>query len=240
MIRVTIYNEFTHERSDENVAKLYPNGIHGTLKAFLENDEVQVRCFTLDTVEEITPEVLKETDVMLWWGHVSHRQVPDSVAAAVRDAVLSGMGMIFLHSAHESKPFMLLMGTGCHVNWREDGDMERLWTVMPSHPIAQGVDPCVILPNEETYGEPFGIPQPDELIFIGWYDGGEVFRSGCTFRRGNGKIFYLQPGHETFPIYYDPNIQRIITNAVQWAKPDFRSDGCLSSHHCERPNGKRD
>ena len=240
MIRITIYNEYHHERQDEAIAKIYPGGIHGALKSFLEDDEIQVRCFTLDTVNKITEKVLKETDVMIWWGHICHHLVPNRVAERVRNAVLGGMGIIFLHSAHESKPFSLLMGTGCHLHWREDGDMERLWTIMPSHPIAQGVDPCVILPKEETYAEPFGIPQPDELIFIGWYDGGNVFRSGCTFKRGNGKIFYFQPGHESFPIYYDANIQRIIRNAVYWAKPDYRSDDCLTSHWFERPNGKKE
>ena len=52
-----------------------------------------------------------------------------------------------------------------------------------------------------------------------FFSGGEVFRSGCTFTRGWGKIFYFQPGHEEYPIYFNPQIQRIITNAVRWAAP---------------------
>ena len=240
MKRITIYNEYVHEKTEPEIAKIYPEGIHGQLRSFLLDEETQVRCFTLDTVDEITDEVLQDTDVMLWWGHMRHGEVPMEVAQRVRDAVLSGMGIIFLHSAHESRPFSLLMGTGCHLQWREDGDMERLWVVDPSHPIARGVEPCIVIPHEETYGEPFGIPQPDELIFIGWYDGGNVFRSGCTFHRGYGKIFYFQPGHETFPIYYDANIQKIIRNAVDWAMPVYRSGDVLVSHHMERPEGQKE
>ncbi|MBR5383005.1 MAG: ThuA domain-containing protein, partial [Clostridia bacterium] len=188
----------------------------------------------LDTVNEITDEVLRETDVMLWWGHKRHDAVPDEVAARVRNAVQNGMGIIFLHSAHHSKPFRLMMGTCCHLTWREDGDMERVWTVKPAHPIAEGIGRYFELPHDETYGEPFGIPEPDEVVFIGWYEGGEVFRSGCTFHRDYGKIFYFQPGHETYPVYYDKNVQTIIRNAVYWAKPAFRLPE-LSCPHVKKP-----
>ena len=60
----------------------------------------------------------------------------------------------------------------------------------------------------------------DNLVFISWHPGGEVFRSGCCFVRG-GRIFYFQPGHETFPIYYQPEIQTVITNAVRWVAPTY-------------------
>ena len=83
----------------------------------------------------------------------------------------------------------------------------------------RGLGDHIVLEHEETYGEHFEIPQPDELIFISWFEGGEVFRSGCTFTRGKGHIFYFQPGHETFPIYHQPDIQKVITNAVRWAAP---------------------
>ena len=62
------------------------------------------------------------------------------------------------------------------------------------------------------YGEFFDIPKPDELVFIGGFSGGEVFRSGCVWNRGYGKVFYFQPGHETYRSYYDPDIRRIIQN----------------------------
>ena len=230
MIRVTIYNEFLHEREIEKVRAVYPNGIHEAIAGFLRSDEISVRSFTLDNVNEITDQVLAETDVMIWWGHMRHQDVPDEVAQRVRNAVQCGMGIIFLHSGHHSKPFRLLMGTSCNLTWREDGDMERIWTVSPSHPIAKGVGRYFELPHVETYGEPFNIPEPDQVVFMGWYSGGEVFRSGVTFHRDNGKIFYFQPGHETFPIFYDPNVQTIIRNAVQWAAPAYRVPEMLCPH----------
>ena len=230
MINVTIYNEYVHERKDERCREVYPNGIHAAIADFLRSDEISVRCFWLDTVEEITDEVLNSTDVMIWWGHMAHNKVPDEVAIRVKEAVLKGMGIIFLHSGHHSKPFRLLMGTSCNLTWREDGDSEKIWVVNPAHPITQGIGRYFELPHVETYGEPFGIPNPDEVLFIGNYSGGEVFRSGCTFHKENGRIFYFQPGHETFPIYYDPNVQTIIRNAVYWAKPIYRIPELVCPH----------
>ena len=230
MTRIAIFNEFLHEKTDERVQAVYPNGIHNALADFLRADDVTITCYTLDNVEEITEEALDNTDVMLWWGHMGHAKVPDEVAIRVRDAVLKGMGMVFLHSAHHSKPFRLLMGTSCNLTWREDGDSERIWTIQPAHPIAQGIGRYFVLPHVETYGEPFTIPNPDDVIFIGNYEGGEVFRSGCTFHRENGRIFYFQPGHETFPIFHDKNVQTIIRNAVNWAKPIYRVPALVCPH----------
>lgn len=225
MINVTVWNEFCHERENEAVRLIYPEGIHRTIADFLECDDIKVRCATLDDEEcGLTDEVLNGTDVLIWWGHMKHYMVPDEIAARVRDAVLKGMGIIFLHSAHHSKPFKLLMGTSCNLSWREDGDLERIWTVVPSHPIAKGIDRYFELPREETYAEPFAIPNPDEIVFMGWFEGGELFRSGCTYRREMGKIFYFQPGHETYPVFHDENVQKVIRNAVYWAKPDYRAD----------------
>lgn len=226
MIRVLVYNEFIHEK-DENcrASEIYPEGIHAAIAEFLGKEEdITVSTVTLDNVSEgITKEILENTDVIIWWGHMAHDDVPDSVAEAVQEAVLNGMGAVFLHSAHKSKPFMRLMGTSCSLVWRESDDMERVWVSAPYHPIAAGLDRYFELPADETYGEPFGIPSPDETVFIGWYTGGEVFRSGCTWQRDNGKVFYFQPGHETFPVYYNPDIQRIIKNAVRWVAPVYRS-----------------
>ena len=223
MIRVTVWNEFQHEKLSEEVQNIYPNGIHNTIADFLRCDEIVVKTATLDDAEcGLTNEVLANTDVLIWWGHLAHRKVPDEIAFRVCDAVRRGMGFIALHSAHESKPFRYLMGTSGTLTWREDGDKERLWVVKPSHPIVQGLERYFELPEVETYGEPFGIPEPDEVVLIGWYDGGEVFRSGCTFHRDNGKIFYFQPGHETYPIFHDKNVQKVIRNAVYWAMPQYR------------------
>jgi len=72
------------------------------------------------------------------------------------------------------------------------------------------------------YGEPFDIPAPEDTVFISWFAGGEVFRAGVTFRRGYGRIFYFQPGHETYPIYYDESIRLILRNAADWAAPTSR------------------
>lgn len=233
MIRVLIFNEFKHEKTSEKVKEIYPEGIHEALKKILESEETSVKCVTLDDENcGITEEVLKETDVLLWWGHMAHHLVPDEVAKMVQNAVLSGMGAIFLHSAHHSKPFRLLMGTTCNLGWREDGDLERIWVINPGHPIVQGIDRYFELSHEETYAEPFDIPEPDELVFGGWYEGGEIFRSGVCYTRGMGKIFYFQPGHESFPTFYDENVKTIIKNAVKWAKPVTR--GVLSCPNIKR------
>ena len=230
MIRVTVWNEFYHEGIGQKPGALqcYPEGIHKYLEGFLQ-EEFQVRTATLYNADGhvnenagITRELLDETDVMLWWAHVRHGEVPDAAANMVAQAVRQGMGIVFLHSAHLSKPFRFLMGTSGTLIWRESGDKERLWTINPAHPIARGIPAYVTLPHEEMYGEPFGIPEPDQLVFIGSFEPGEVFRSGCCWQRNCGKVFYFQPGHETFPTYHIPEIQQIIKNAVRWAYSDYR------------------
>ncbi len=231
MIRVTVWNEFVHEKVNEKVKAIYPDGMHKVIADFLKCDDITVRTATLEDEEcGLTEDVLNDTDVLLWWGHVRHGNVPDEVALRVRNHVLKGMGFIALHSAHHSKPFKLLMGTTCNLSWREDGDMERIWNINVAHPITQGIGRYFELPHEETYAEPFNIPEPDENILIGWYEGGEVFRSGCTYHRENGRIFYFQPGHESFPTFYNENVQTIIRNAVRWAAPVYRSEALVCPH----------
>lgn len=222
MIYVTIYNEGLHEKMSEKVRAVYPDGIHNTIKSALEDDEITVRTVTLDTIDTLDRKMLDETDVLIWWGHMAHDKVPDETAQLVRDAIHRGMGAIFMHSGHHSKPFKLLMGTPCNLTWREDGDMELVWVCNPAHPIAQGIGRFIKLEHEETYGEPFSVPEPQETVFIGGYEGGEVFRAGCCWQRVNGRVFYFQPGHETYPTYYNPDIIRVIKNAVHWAKPVYR------------------
>ena len=225
MIRVLVWNEFHHEKTDERVRELYPNGIHGAIAEFLgKGGDITVRTAHLGMENcGITKEILDETDVLIWWGHMKHGDVPDSVAALVRDAVLDGMGAIFLHSAHHSKPFKTLMGTSCNLTWRESGDSEILWVIDPAHPITRGIDRFFRLEGEETYGEPFVIPNPDKVLLIGNFSGGEVFRSGVLYERGNGKVFYFQPGHETFPTFYNESVQLIIKNAVEFVAPTYRN-----------------
>lgn len=220
MIRVTVWNEYRHEKQDERVSAIYPNGIHGAIAdALRQYPDLEVRTATLDEPEHgLTQEVLDNTDVLTWWGHMAHHEVSDEIVERVYKRVMEGMGLIVLHSGHASKIFRKLMGTDTHLlRWREDGEMVRLWVMDPAHPIVEGLEDHFDLPIEETYGEHFDIPKPDDLIFVSWVPGGEVFRSGCAWHRGLGRVFYFQPGHETCPSYYDKNVQRVIANAVHWA-----------------------
>lgn len=225
-IKVTVWNEYRHELEEEKIRLMYPDGIHGAIAAFLgTNEDLEVRTATLDMPEHgLTVEVLDATDVLIWWGHRAHGDVADEIVDRVQEYVLRGMGLIVLHSGHLSKIFRRLMGTSCNLTWRDD-DRERIWCCMPSHPIAQGLPPSFELEEEEMYCEHFDIPQPDALVFIGWFKGGEVFRAGCCFHRGYGNVFYFQPGHEAYPTYRtNAYVQKVITNAVRWAAPSNRLD----------------
>ncbi|MGI6634887.1 MAG: ThuA domain-containing protein [Christensenellales bacterium] len=221
-IHVTVWNEFVHERTNPEVMAVYPDGIHVTIKELLEEDETfSVGTATLDMPEHgLTQEVLDKTDVLFWWGHIRHQEVTDEIVERVAKRVMQGMGLIVLHSGHYSKIFRRLMGTECRSKWWEKNDKERFFVVAPGHPIAAGLPEYFDLPVEETYCEHFNIPVPDELIFLSWFSGGAVLRSGCCYHHGNGKIFYFQPGHETYPTYYDENIRRILRNAAHWAAPN--------------------
>lgn len=228
-IKVTVWNEFRHEQRNEAVKKIYPDGIHAVLAAHLSKQpDMTVRCATLDEPEHgLTDKVIAATDVMLWWGHCAHAEVRDDIVAKVQQRVQEGMGLIVLHSGHLSKIFKALMGTSGTLKWREVGERERLWSIEPAHPITRGVGEYIELPNTEMYGEPFGIPTPDKVIFISWFEGGEVFRSGCVWERNNGRVFYFRPGHESYPVYHNPQIMQVITNAVRWVRPRlFSSFSC--------------
>lgn len=220
MIKVTVWNENRHEQKNPIVREVYPEGIHGAIAAFLKESDFDTKTATLDEPEHgLTDEVLDETDVLLWWGHLAHNEVDDRVVKKVKERVLDGMGLIVLHSGHFSKIFKELLGTSCDLKWREADEKERIWVVDPSHPIAEGIGEYIELEKEEMYGEHFDIPTPDELIFTSWFEGGEIFRSGCIFKRGNGKIFYFRPGHETYPTYYNVQVQQVIKNAVKYVVP---------------------
>jgi trehalose utilization protein len=219
-IRVTVWNEYRHEKHNEAVRKIYPNGMHAVLAEMLAAQGAIVTTATLDEPEHgLSEDLLNNTDVLTWWGHLAHDEVSDEIVDRVQRRVLDGMGLLALHSGHYSKVFKRLMGTSGELKWRDDGEKERIWVADPGHPIASGLDAYFEVPMAEMYGEPFDIPQPDSVIFISWFAGGEVFRSGCTFTRGRGKIFYFRPGHETFPIYYQPEVQLVIQNGVRWAAP---------------------
>lgn len=218
-IRTVVWGENVHEQTNKVVADLYPGGMHAVIANGLNEDPaIHATTATLQEPDHgLSQDRLSQTDVLLWWGHAAHGDVDDAIVERVAEQVWAGMGLICLHSAHFSKIFKRLMGTPCTLHWREAGERERLWVTTPNHPIAAGLPSHFELENEEMYGEPFGIPDPLETVFLGWFQGGEVFRSGVTYRRGAGKVFYFQPGHETYPTYHDPNIQLVLKNAVRWA-----------------------
>lgn len=224
-IRVTVWNENRHEQKNPKVAEIYPQGIHGAIAAALEQQGFEVKTATLDQPEHgLGGDTLEQTDVLIWWGHLAHGDVSDETVAKVHARVLAGMGLMVLHSGHFSKIFKALMGTTCDLKWREADDKERLWVVAPGHPIVEGIGEYIELETEEMYGEPFDIPTPEELIFVSWFTGGEIFRSGATYTRGRGKIFYFRPGHETYPTYHNAEVQKVIGNGVRWAAPLSSAD----------------
>lgn len=220
-IRVLVWGENRHEQEEEHVRLIYPDGMHTTIAEGIREhlgEQAHVRTVTFDDPEHgLTEEVLRDTDVLLWWGHAVHAEVADEVVERAKRHVLEGMGLVVLHSGHWSKLFTSLMGTTCTLRWRSEHDRELVWTVDPTHPIAQGVPHPMIIPEDEMYGEFFDIPKPDELVFLSTFSGGEVIRSGCTFRRGFGKIFYFSPGDQDYPVYYHDGVRRVISNAVEWA-----------------------
>ena len=222
-LHVTVWSEGRHEKQDSKVAELYPDGMHEAIAAAIRThlgDSAYVRTATLDDPDQGLPAaVLDTTDVLTWWGHTAHDEVSEDLTERVLAGVLAGMGLVVLHSGHFSKIFRRLMGTTCRLIWRNDGERELVWTVSPAHPIAAGVPHPIVIDTQEMYGEHFDIPAPDELIFVSSFAGGEVFRSGCTFRRGRGKVFYFSPGDQDFPVYHHPDIGRVIANGVRWATP---------------------
>ncbi|MFA6816159.1 MAG: ThuA domain-containing protein [Lentisphaeria bacterium] len=223
-IKVTIWNEFIREKSQkeigERIRSIYPNGIHRAIAEHLKSEDLEIRCVSLDEPEQGLPDsLLNDTDVLLWWGHTAHDRVADALVEKIALRIQYGMGLIVLHSGHYSKIFRRMMGTECRLHWRDVGEKERLWCVCPSHPIVQGVPESFVIPNSEMYGECFDLPDDGKIVYMSWYEGGNVLRSGVTFQRGAGKIFYFSPGHESYPIYHDPNIIKVISNAVRWASP---------------------
>ncbi|HTT12478.1 MAG TPA: ThuA domain-containing protein [Burkholderiaceae bacterium] len=262
-IATIVWNEFQHERQNDAVRAIYPDGIHSTIATALRETPdlspgalpLEVSTATLDQPDHgLTEERLAGCDVLLWWGHKAHAKVADAVVDRVQKRVLEGMGLIVLHSGHFSKIFRRMLGTNCSLKWREADEKERIWVVEPSHPIAAGLGEYFELPYEEMYGERFDVPAPDQTVFISWFEGGEVFRSGLTWQRGHGRIFYFRPGHEAYPTYHDRTVQRVLANAVQWAAPRVNKvDACPMSPPLEKiakkdasfgkvgiPQGKKD
>ena len=240
-INVVVWNEFVDEKRVEAVQAIYPDGMHVAIQKFLSvHADMDAKSATLDEPEHgLTEEVLQNADVLIWWGHKAHDEVKDEIVKRVQKRVLEGMGLIVLHSGHHSKILRTLLGTNCSLRWREAAEKERLWNIEPGHPITEGIGEYIELPHAEMYGERFDIPTPDKLIFVSWFEGGEVFRSGCCWERGHGRIFYFRPGHESYPIFYNKDIQKVITNAVRWARPRVNiEDACPNVQPLEKLTSK--
>ena len=231
-LSVTVWNEFIHERKPGRPQENYPDGIHAALAShFNAQPGLTARTATLDEPEHgLTEAALAETDVLFWWGHLGHDQVDDAIVRRVQDQVLGGMGLVVLHSGHGAKIFKTLLGTNCNLRWREADEREILWNIAPAHPITRGIGERIDLPQHEMYGERHDIPEPEQLLFLSWFAGGNVLRSGCTWTRGLGRIFYFSPGHESYPIYHRPDILQVLTNAAFWA-------GSYSAYERARSNG---
>jgi len=146
--------------------------------------------------------------------------LPTIIFFASLTAILYHYGILQKLVKYMAKGMQKLMGTNSgELKWREIGEKEILWAVSPSHPILRGLPEKIVIEHEEMYGEFFNIPDPDELVLISWFGGGNVFRSGLCYKRGLGKLFYFRPGHESFPIYYQKEVQQILINAANWAAP---------------------
>ncbi|MDE2747367.1 MAG: ThuA domain-containing protein [Chloroflexota bacterium] len=213
------YSEESAIEETEGVRKIYPDGIHEAIAAPLREQGFSVQTAILDEPEHgLTETALDETDVIIWWGHMVHDKVDDMIAERVYKRIVDGgMGFIALHWGAGSKVFRKLMDATCSVTPLVSGTPERLWVIEPAHPIAHGLEASFLVPQTEIYGEPFDIPAPDTIVFISSWPSGEVCRSGCCFQRGRGRVFFFRPGHETYPIYYQSEVQQVIANSVAWA-----------------------
>lgn len=206
---------------------VYPNDINGAIAeglADMPGWEV-ITASIKDPDQGISDDLLKRTDVLIWWGHKKHGLVKNALVAKIENRVKNeGMGFISLHSSHFAKPNKALMGTEC--SWGAyEGDSSNLRVTVadPVHPIAKGVADFTTV-HEERYSEPYAVPEPEAVVFTGVHEikkGGEdPSRIGLCWHVGKGKFFYFQAGHETNPIFYDKNVRTIMRNAVEWAAPE--------------------
>ena len=217
--RVVVWSEGTAPK------RVYPKDVNTTIAEGLQPLSPTWEIVTAslaDPEQGLTEESLAKTDVLIWWGHQKHGQVKDAlVARIVRRVKEDGMGFIALHSAHFAKPLKKLLGTNC--GWKGgyvcDGSKVELIVKDKNHPIVRGVSDFS-LANTERYSEPFEVPEPEAVVLDGIYirpDGTkEHSRHGLVWTVGKGKVFYFQPGHETYPHYFDPNVQKVLCNAVEW------------------------
>ena len=222
-LRVTVWSEVIDPVLEPRAVTYYPDDINVYLAEFLSIEhDFEVRTANLRQKENgLSQEILNDTDVLVWWSHLYDDQVSDETAQRVAETVLNGMGILFLHASLGSKPAKILLGTNSNTGkYREIGEKEKIWVVDRSHPVVDGMEKEYIeIPASEMYGEPYGIPTPDDIVFISWFEGGEVLRSGVDWKKGAGKVFFFAPGHEEFPVYYHSEIQKAVKNIVRWLKP---------------------
>lgn len=210
--------------SEETVSDdVYPNDINSAVAEHLnEHDDLVARAVSIGEPEQgVGEDRLDWADTLVWWGHARHDDVTDETVDRVEAAVTDdGLGFVSLHSAHYSRPFTRLCGTSGdlgEVRYEDipPGETETVTVEASDHPLARGVSDFA-LPDVEMFGEPFDIPEPDEVVFRSEFEEGGWFRSGVTFTFGEARGVYFRPGHEEFRIYHDPNVRRVIANAVRW------------------------
>lgn len=110
----------------------------------------------------------------------------------------------------------LYLPNSCFPAVRADGMPSHVTAVLPNHPIARGIPAKFTILHTEMYDEPFHVPAPDQVVFEEHWDAGEHFRTGMVWKLGRGKVFYFRPGHETYPVYFEPYPLKILDNAVRW------------------------
>ncbi len=268
LARVLVWDE-RQPRQDQAYGNFLGNEIAGRLDGL---DGLDVTSAGQDD-PGLGLEGLEDQDVLVWWGHVRHGEVPREVGQRIVSRVRSGdLALIALHSAHWSVPFMEAMFARTRADARRrfpnpqtkiefveppgrfpptydsivtpafyalrrggtvsqvrvdlpncvfpgvnaHGGPSRVTVTLPGHPVMRGVPSQFEIPETEMYDEPFHVPQPDQVLFREDWPGGGHFRGGMVWNVGRGKVLYFRPGHETFPVFKDPNVAKIMENAVRW------------------------
>ena len=213
-VKALVWSEFTEPKD------VYPKGIHGDIAAHLNaGGEVEAKVVQLaDPDQGVSDADLEWADVLLWWGHKHHGKVTDETIGRIVKAVKEGgMGYFAIHSAHYSRGLIALLEDKCGLGGVGDGGAETVSVVAPDHPIAKGVKDFVI-PRVEYFIEPFTVPEPEAVVFRSTYEKTDGwFRTGCCWTVGKGRVFYFRPGHETYPIIRQPEVQKCIYNGALWA-----------------------
>ena len=220
MICVTVWCDGSDELRHAEIPQLYPGGIARYTAEYLREDtalEVRISAFQ-DAAYGLGDDLLQETDVLVMYSHFFNDQLPqDRLDAVCRRVREQGMGLVLLHSALWMNLTRQLVGPCGYAAYREIGEKERVWTVLPDHPIASGMPVSFEFQHSEMYQESAGFPRPDDVIFLSWYEGGEASRAGVTWTRGKGRIFYFSPGHAMYDVMQSAHYHQVVRNGVRWA-----------------------